>query len=60
MGRRTKLRNKIPLVIMRQDYSTIMLAKYDVYLQEGLTKYKQDPYDMNAALQNLEYQPMVL
>jgi predicted nucleic acid-binding protein len=32
------------------------ITEYDLFYQEGLTEYKREPYDMAAALQNLEYQ----
>ncbi len=35
------------------------ITEYDLFFQEGLRKYKREPNDMAAALQNLEYQPLL-
>jgi hypothetical protein len=35
------------------------ITEYDVFFQEGLREYRREPYNMAAALEHLEYQPLV-
>ena len=35
------------------------ITEYDVSFQEGLREYKREAYDLNQALNHLEYQPLV-
>lgn len=35
------------------------ITEYDMFFIEGLHEYKHEPYDMDAALQNLQYRPLL-